>query len=106
MTVAALHILMALSENQLHGYGIMQTVKRQSGEHYKMGPGTLYDNLAKLMEQGLVSEVHRQQEGGESRREYRLTAAGERALRAEVLRLEKVVLTAKRRLARLDERKA
>jgi DNA-binding PadR family transcriptional regulator len=105
-SVAALHILLALSEGDLHGCGIMQLVRRPSAEQYKMGPGTLYDNLAKLLEQGLVSGIPGQQESGESRREYRLTAMGEKALREEVHRWEQVVLIAKRRLARLHERKA
>jgi DNA-binding PadR family transcriptional regulator len=53
---AALHILLCLAAEPKHGYGIMQEVDRQSDGQYKLGPGTLYDNLQKLMNQGLVEE--------------------------------------------------
>jgi DNA-binding PadR family transcriptional regulator len=97
-----LHILLALSESDLHGYGIMQSVKRQSGGEFRLGPGTLYANLARLLENGLVGETERKLKGGELRREYRLTASGERALRAEVRRLRQVVDIARTRLGKLD----
>jgi DNA-binding PadR family transcriptional regulator len=56
---ATLHILLALAGEDLHGYGIMQEVLRQSEGRYKLGPGTLYDNLQRLTAQGLVQEVAR-----------------------------------------------
>ncbi len=59
MGPAALHILLALAAEPLHGYGIMQEVARQSDGKYKIGPGTLYDNLKKLMNDGLVEESGR-----------------------------------------------
>ena len=49
LSSAALHILLALAESDLHGYGIMQSVKRQSGGTFKLGPGTLYANLDRLL---------------------------------------------------------
>ena len=102
LSSAVLHILLALSESDLHGYGIMQAVKRQSGGEFRLGPGTLYANLARLLENGLVGETERKLKGGELRREYRLTASGERALRAEVRRLRQVVDIARPRLGKLD----
>ena len=102
LSSAVLHILLALSESDLHGYGIMQAVKRQSGGEFRLGPGTLYANLARLLENGLVGETERKLKGGELRREYRLTASGERALRAEVRRLRQVVDIARTRLGKLD----
>ena len=57
LSTAAQHILLALSAEDRHGYGIMQEVSHQSGGAYKLGPGTLYDNLEKLIEQGLVKDV-------------------------------------------------
>jgi DNA-binding PadR family transcriptional regulator len=102
LSSAVLHILLALSESDLHGYGIMQSVKRQSGGEFRLGPGTLYANLARLLENGLVGETERKLKGGEIRREYRLTASGERALRAEVRRLRQVVDIARTRLGKLD----
>ena len=56
LSAAALHILLALASEDRHGYGIMREVARQSDGRYKLGPGTLYDNLQKLLEQGIVEE--------------------------------------------------
>lgn len=106
LSSAAVHILLALSESDLHGYGIMQSVKRQSGGNYRLGPGTLYANLDRLLANGLVGETERQLKDGNSRREYCLTPSGEQALRFEVKRLRQVVDTARTRLGKLDERGA
>ena len=54
LSPATLHVLLALTSGDLHGYGIMLEVARQSGGQYKIGPGTLYDNLKKLRSVGLV----------------------------------------------------
>ncbi len=81
----------------------MQSVKRQSGGEFRLGPGTLYANLARLLENGLVGETERTLKGGETRREYRLTPSGEQALRVEIQRLRQVVDVARTRLAKLDE---
>jgi DNA-binding PadR family transcriptional regulator len=93
---ASLHILLSLAGVKRHGYGIMQEVTRQSEGKYKLGPGTLYDNLQKLMNQGLVDEVPRPSEP--RRRYYQLTSAGRGVLSAEVIRLEEVVRTARQSL--------
>jgi DNA-binding PadR family transcriptional regulator len=106
LSSAALHILLALAESNLHGYGIMQAVKRQSGGTYKIGPGTLYANLDRLLANGLVSETERRLKDKETRREYSLTSSGERVLRHEVRRLRQVVDIARTRLGKLDERGA
>jgi DNA-binding PadR family transcriptional regulator len=104
LSAAALHILLALSESNLHGYGIMQSVKKQSGGNYKLGPGTLYANLDRLLASGLVSETERKLKGGDTRREYQLTPGGEEVLRNEIRRLRQVVDVARTRLGKLDER--
>jgi DNA-binding PadR family transcriptional regulator len=106
LSSAALHILLALSESDLHGYGIMQSVKRQSEGTFKLGPGTLYANLDRLLASGLVGETERKLKDGETRREYCLTSDGERVLRSEVRRLRQVVNVARARLGNLDERGA
>jgi len=62
----------------------MQSVKRQSGGNYRLGPGTLYANLDRLLAGGLVSESERKLKGGDIRREYCLTPSGEQVLRFEV----------------------
>ena len=96
---AALHILLALAAEDLHGYAIMQEVARQSEGVYKLGPGTLYDNLQRLLDQGLVRERgHRASDTDSRRRYYRLSAAGRSVFAAEVKRLENVVHEARLRL--------
>lgn len=103
LSSAALHILLALSESDLHGYAIMQSVKRQSAGQYRLGPGTLYANLSRLLAGGLVGESERKLKSGDTRREYRLTGSGEQALRAEIRRLRQVVDVARTRLGKLDK---
>jgi DNA-binding PadR family transcriptional regulator len=104
LSSAALHILLALAESNLHGYGIMQAVKRQSGGDFRLGPGTLYANLDRLLANGLVGETERKLKSGETRREYFLTTSGEHVLRAEVRRLRQVVDVARTRLGELGEK--
>lgn len=101
LTPAVLHILLALSAEDRHGYGIMREVARQSEGQYKLGPGTLYDNLQKLMDRALVREI-RKPSGVEDtrRRYYRLTEFGRRALAADLARLKKVLREARPHLAR------
>ena len=94
---ATLHILLALAGEDLHGYGIMQEVERQSIGHYKLGPGTLYDNLQKLLDQGLITERARAGEAESRRRYYRLTAIGKKVLAADMERLETLVREARAR---------
>jgi DNA-binding PadR family transcriptional regulator len=96
LSPAALHILLSLAGEDRHGYGIMQEIARQSEGQYKIGPGTLYDNLQKLMVQGLVEESRRPPAHDDPRRRYyRLTSFGRGVLSAEVGRLETVVREAR-----------
>ena len=90
---ATLHILLALSAEDLHGYGIMQQVERLSEGRYKLGPGTLYDNLEKLLGQGLIEESPR--EAQPRRRYYHLTASGTKVLSEEIRHLEATIRRAK-----------
>jgi DNA-binding PadR family transcriptional regulator len=86
---AVLHILLALAGENLHGYGIMQEVARQSEGRYKLGPGTLYDNLQRLVKQRVVEPAD--EDPDSRRRYYRLTSLGRRVISAEIARLETVV---------------
>lgn len=96
LSPATLHVLLSLTGQDRHGYGIMQEVARQSQGQYKLGPGTLYDNLQKLMFNGLVEEAPpRGPEDDPRRRYYRLTAAGRGVLTAEIARLGTVVREAR-----------
>ena len=99
LSPAALHILLSLAGEEMHGYGIMQEVARQSDGRYKLGPGTLYDNLQKLMGQGMVEEGRPPAAGDDPRRRYyRLSDFGRRVLSAEIARLVGVIREARRHL--------
>lgn len=92
LSPAVLHILLALAPEDLHGYGIILEVGRQSEGRYKLGPGTLYDNLGKLMNESLVEEVSRPKHDDDRRsRYYRLSDLGRRVLNAEISRLEGLI---------------
>lgn len=103
---ATLHILLALAGEDLHGYGIMQEVLRQSEGRYKLGPGTLYDNLQRLMEQSMVQEVSASGRENSRRRYYRLSSLGRGVLAAEISRLEGVVRDGRLRLQVAKARRA
>jgi len=99
LSPAVLHILMALAGGERHGYAIMQEVSRQSEGRYKLGPGTLYDNLQKLLEQGIVEEAARSGVNDDPRRRYyRLNGFGAGLLSAEIARLEVLFRQAKSQL--------
>lgn len=99
LSPATLHILLALADQDLHGYGIMQQVASHSSGQYKIGPGTLYDNLKKLLSASLVEEVP-SETGDDPRRRctYRLTRLGSAVLSAETERLTEVLRHARRSL--------
>ena len=99
LSPATLHILLSLAGEELHGYAIMQEVQRQSEGKYKLGPGTLYDNLQKMIERGLVEELgQRPGDDDPRRRYYRLSTLGRGVLTAEISRLGDVVREGKMRL--------
>ena len=98
LSPATLHVLLALAGGDLHGYGIMLEVARHSGGQYKIGPGTLYDNLKKLLAAGLVEELPGEEDDTRGRRTYRLTRLGSQVLAAETDRLTGVLRHARRSL--------
>lgn len=114
LSPATLHVLLALTGGDLHGYGIMLEVARQSGGSYKIGPGTLYDNIKKLLKLGLVEEVpssdshskDTSDSDAEPRRRYRLTKPGSAVLAAETERLTAVLRVARRGLRLHEERQS
>lgn len=93
LSIAAQYILLALASKDLHGYGIVQEVTQLTGGSYRVGPGTLYDNLKKLMNGGLVVDVPRSEnkDTQDDRRHYRITPVGRKTLAAEIARLENIV---------------
>ncbi len=107
LSPATLPILLALAAEDLHGYGIMQEVARQSEGKYKLGPGTLYDNLQKLIQRKLVQELGRRPGDDDPRRRYyRLTSLGRGVLAAETNRLGDVIREARLRLQIAKPRRA
>jgi DNA-binding PadR family transcriptional regulator len=102
LTPPVFHILLALAEEERHGYGIMQDVARQTDGALQLGPGTLYGCLKRMLAAGLVEESGERPDlalDDERRRYYRMTPLGKRIVRAEAKRLAGAVTVALARLA-------
>jgi DNA-binding PadR family transcriptional regulator len=98
---AELEILLALADGEAHGYAIMRAVEERSGGRTRLGPGTLYAALKRLLAAGLIeeSEERRDPERDPTRRRcYRLSDLGSRVLSAELDRLSALVRLGRRRL--------
>jgi DNA-binding PadR family transcriptional regulator len=95
LTPAVFHILLALFGRERHGYDIMQQVNSDSQGVVKMGPGTLYGSLDRMIEAGLVTKGNTQDP---RRIYYKLTARGQAALKAETERLSRLAAVARRQL--------
>ena len=83
------HLLLALVPGERHGYALMRDVEEESGGRVRLGPGTLYGALKRLLQLGLVAESGRRPDpelDDERRRYYKLTALGRRTLAAEAER--------------------
>ena len=100
LTPALHHILLALLPAERHGYAIMQDVERITDGSMRMGPGTLYGAIKRLLEAGLVEEAGERGDpsGDERRRYYRITGTGRRAVMAETTRLQRLVAFAENNL--------
>lgn len=87
------HILLALADGERHGYAIMQDVETRSDGEVRIGPGTLYGAIRRLLEQGAIEEMETRRAPDEDarRRYYALTEFGRAALVAEADRLESLV---------------
>ncbi len=100
LTPAVLHILLALSKQERHGYGIMKQVASDSHGKVKMGPGTLYGSLGRMIEAGLIRESNKRidpEMDDERRVYYEITRLGRQALAAELQRYGEVVAVAKQK---------
>ena len=98
LTPAVLHILLALSTEERHGYGIMRQVQRESHGRVKIGPGTLYGSIGRMMAAGLVRESDKRPDPAlddERRIYYAITGVGQKALAAELDRYREVVAVAR-----------
>jgi len=90
LTPAVFHILLALADGEKHGYAIMQEVEAISCDQIKMGPGTLYGSIKRMIANGLIEEVDERPDPNlddQRRRYYRLTGLGNTVLSAEAQRL-------------------
>jgi DNA-binding PadR family transcriptional regulator len=100
LTPATFQILLALVGGERHGYAIMREVAEGSAGAVRLGPGTLYGSLKRLLDAGLVEEGAERadpQLGDERRRYYRITPFGLAVARAEARRMDGVVRAARRK---------
>jgi len=98
LTPAVFHVLLALAGGERHGYAIMQEVMQSTEGQIKMGPGTLYGTVKRLLEAQLIEESDNRPDphlDDERRRYYRLTGVGEQVVRAEARRYADIVAIAR-----------
>jgi len=94
LPAATFHILLALAEQDRHGYAIIQEVESRTGGELRLSPGTLYRSIQRMLEQGLLLEPRDRpspEEDDERRRYYRITPFGVAVAKAEAARLSKLV---------------
>jgi DNA-binding PadR family transcriptional regulator len=108
LTPAVVYILIALADRDRHGYAIMQEVSARSAGSVRLGPGTLYGAISRMLKDGLIAEAEERPDpelDDSRRRYYRLTERGRRALAAEVKRLGDLVRLARsiRTIRELDQ---
>ena len=92
------HILLALADKERHGYDIMREIDERSEKKVRLGPGTLYGSIKRMLSDGLIEELDERPDpelDDERRRYYRLTNLGHRVAVAEAERLEKLVKSAR-----------
>jgi DNA-binding PadR family transcriptional regulator len=96
---ATFHILLALLDEERHGYGIIQDIEMRTQGELRMSAGTLYRSIARMVEQGLIAEVTKRRPAADDprRRYYRLTPFGTTVARAEMRRLSELVRLARAR---------
>jgi DNA-binding PadR family transcriptional regulator len=98
LTPAMFHILLALADSERHGYHIMQEVELRTEGKMRLGPGTLYGSIKRMLADGLIEESDERPDpelDDERRRYYRLTDFGYRVAGAEAQRLALLVKAAR-----------
>jgi len=87
---AVFHIMVSLAEGERHGYAIMQEVAARTGGKLRLGPGTLYGSIKRMIADGLIEEREQRSASAddERRRYYRLTQLGRKVAVAETARVE------------------
>ena len=99
LPTAVFHLLLALRDGEQHGYALMQRVEELTDGSVRMGPGTLYGAIKRMLADGLIEETDERPDPAlddQRRRYYRITAAGERACAAEVQRMETLLRHARK----------
>lgn len=92
------HILVALADEELHGYAIIQDVAARTAGEVRLGAGTLYRSIQRMLEQGLLAETQERpapERDDQRRRYYRITAFGATVARAEARRLAQLIKLAR-----------
>lgn len=95
---ATFHILLALAEEDRHGYAIIQEIAMRTDGELKLSAGTLYRSIQRMLEQGLIVETRERpapEEDDERRRYYRITTEGTAVAKAEARRLGQLVRMAR-----------
>lgn len=105
LPAASVHVALALLDGELHGYALMRRVEELSDGHVRMGPGTLYGTINRLLEAGIITETTERpsagvEPGNDRRRYYELTAEGRAVALDEVRRLAALVRRTQRHLPR------
>jgi len=98
LPLATFHILIALAQEDRHGYAIMLDVAKRTNDELRLGPGTLYRSIQRMLEQGLITETSERpapELDDERRRYYRITPFGAATARAETQRLANLVRMAR-----------
>ena len=100
LTPVVLHILLALTQGERHGYAIAQEIEEATGAQIRTGPGTLYGSIQRMLTSALIEEVaprRRPADDDDRRRYYKLTTFGRRVLELELQRLAQVIRLARER---------
>jgi DNA-binding PadR family transcriptional regulator len=100
LTAVVLHILLALADGERHGYAIAHEIEETTDGQIRMGPGTLYGSIQRMLTASLIEEAstrRRPADDDERRRYYRMTAFGRRVLELELERLSHVVRMARQK---------
>ena len=98
LTLAAFHIMLVLASGENHGYAIMREVAENTQGKMRLGPGSLYGTIKRMLEDGWIEESDERPDpemDDELRRYYRLTGVGQKFVKAEAERLEQLVKVAR-----------
>jgi DNA-binding PadR family transcriptional regulator len=98
LPIAVFHILVSVADRERHGYAIMQDVRARTDGELRMGPGTLYGSIKRMLHDGLIEEIDDPRHADRDdvrRRYYRITPLGRRVAKAESARLAKLLRQAR-----------